>query len=46
MAIDVIDVALANGYTDQEVAGGGAIKGKNAVVDDISKSGKKKHCKV
>ena len=39
--IDVIDVALSNGYTDQEVAGGGAIKGKNAVVDDISKSGKK-----
>ena len=41
MAIDVIDVALSNGYTDQEIAGGGAIKGKNAVVDDISKSGKK-----
>lgn len=41
MAIDVIDVALSNGYTDQEIAGAGAIKGKNAIVDDISKSGKK-----
>ena len=41
MALDVIGLSLANSYTDEEVAGGGAIKGKNAVVDDISKSDKK-----
>lgn len=41
MALDVIGLGLANSYTDEEVAGGGAIKGKNCTVDDISKSGKK-----
>ena len=41
MALDVLGLGLANSYTDETVEGGGAIKGKNCTVDDISKSGKK-----
>ncbi len=36
MAIDIITLALAKKYTDTEIAGGGAIKGKNCVISDIS----------
>ena len=35
MAIDSKTLAAARKYTDQSVAGGGAIKGKNCVVDSI-----------
>ena len=35
MAIDKITYAAAKKYTDNSVAGGGAIKGKNCVVDSI-----------
>lgn len=35
MAIDAKTLAAAKKYTDTEVAGGGAIKGKNCVVDSI-----------
>lgn len=35
MAIDKVTYAAAKKYTDKTVAGGGAIKGKNCVVDSI-----------
>lgn len=35
MAIDKITYAAAKKYTDKSIAGGGAIKGKNCVVDSI-----------
>ena len=35
MAIDAKTLAAAKKYTDTEVAGGGAIKGKNCVIDSI-----------
>lgn len=35
MAIDKVTYAAAKKYTDNSVAGGGAIKGKNCVVDSI-----------
>ena len=36
MEVDVVTLALAKGYTDETVAGGGAIKGKNCTVDSIT----------
>lgn len=36
MALDIVTLQLAKKYTDAEVSGGGAIKGKNCVVSDIS----------
>lgn len=36
MAIDSKTLAAARKYTDQSVAGGGAIKGKNCTIDSIS----------
>lgn len=36
MALDIVTLQLAKKYTDTEVAGGGAIRGKNCVVSDIS----------
>ena len=36
MAIDTKTLAAARKYTDQSVAGGGAIKGKNCTIDSIS----------
>ena len=35
MAIDKVTYAAAKKYTDKSIAGGGAIKGKNCVVDSI-----------
>lgn len=35
MAIDKKAYALANGYTDETVIGGGAIKGKNCTISKI-----------
>lgn len=34
--MDIITLALAKSYTDTSLAGGGAIKGKNCVVDSIT----------
>ena len=34
--IDVLTLALANKYTDTEIAGGGAIKGAPCEIDSIS----------
>ena len=34
--LDVVAWLLANGYTDESIAGGGAIKGKNCTVDSIT----------
>ena len=36
MAVDTITLPLAKKYTDETVAGGGAIKGKNCTVDSIT----------
>ena len=36
MGIDAKTLALSKKYTDEEVAGGGAIKGKNCTVDSIA----------
>lgn len=34
--LDVVAWLLANGYTDESIAGGGAVKGKNCTVDSIT----------
>lgn len=34
--LDIVVYAMGTNYTDEEVAGGGAIKGKNCVVDSIT----------
>ena len=36
MGLDIVTLQLSKKYTDAEVAGGGAIKGKNCVISDIS----------
>lgn len=36
MSIDAITLAVSKGYTDESVAGGGAIKGKNCTITDIT----------
>ena len=35
MALDMLSMALSQGYTDETVLGGGALKGKNCVVSNI-----------
>ena len=34
--LDLIVYSMSNKYTDDEVAGGGAIRGKNCVIDSIT----------
>lgn len=34
--LDVVAMALSNGYTDETVAGGGAIKGKNCTIESVT----------